>query len=170
MITLKQWMEVVGYRITEGSDYTWNCYGHNAYSLDSWNGDQEGHSLSIVFDTQTQVVYEVTAYDYARERAYILVNPDYRDLWLKEGQAHGVDPREAWEGVNYVELEVEEDFLEKAQGIVNDQEYDTRVQIPVNFDRDDLMLLMTLAHEADMSLNAYVEMTLTEYLTKLAKN
>ena len=170
MLTLKQWMEVVNYRITEGSDYMWNCFGHDSYTLDSWNGDQEGHSLSIVFDTKTQVVYEVSAYDYANQRAYILINPDYREQKYQESKNRGINSAEAWEGVNFVELEVEEDFLEKAQAIVNDQEYDTRVQIPLNFERDDLMLLMTLAHEADMSLNAYVEKALGEYLTRLAKN
>ena len=41
MITLKEWMELVDYRITEGSDYCWSCYGPDAYSLDSWNGDQD---------------------------------------------------------------------------------------------------------------------------------
>jgi hypothetical protein len=47
MITLKEWMEVVDYRITEGSGYSWQCFGANAYCLDSWDGDQDGHSLSI---------------------------------------------------------------------------------------------------------------------------
>jgi len=43
MITLKQWMEVVNYRITEGSQFQWECYGSHAYTLDSWNGDIDGH-------------------------------------------------------------------------------------------------------------------------------
>jgi hypothetical protein len=34
MISLKEWMELVDYRITEGSDYGWNCYGHDAHMLD----------------------------------------------------------------------------------------------------------------------------------------
>jgi hypothetical protein len=37
-------MEVTDYRITEGSTYQWHCYGNNAYALDSWNGDQDGHT------------------------------------------------------------------------------------------------------------------------------
>lgn len=78
MITIKQFMETCGYRITEGSDFGWDCYGHNAYRLDSWNGDQDGHTVSIVFDTQTQVVYEVEAFDYSRERAYRMINPEYK--------------------------------------------------------------------------------------------
>ena len=63
MIDMKEWMELVGYRITEGSDYMWQCYGSNAYALDSWNGDQDGHSFTIIFDTRDQTVYEVQAHD-----------------------------------------------------------------------------------------------------------
>ena len=72
MITLKEWMELVDYRITEGSEYCWQCYGPDAYSLDSWNGDQNGYSFCIIFDNKTQVVYEVQAHDYVHNRAYRL--------------------------------------------------------------------------------------------------
>ena len=56
MITLKRWMELVNYRITEGSDYGWSCYGNNAYSLSFWNGihGDGGFSSNIIFDTKNQ--------------------------------------------------------------------------------------------------------------------
>ena len=78
MITLKDFMEVIDYKITEGSEYLWHCYGEHAYRLDSWNQEQDGHTVSIVFDTRTQEVYEASAYDYGRNRAYRLINPVYR--------------------------------------------------------------------------------------------
>lgn len=161
MITLKQWMEVCGYRITEGSEYGWQCFGHNAYRLDSWNGDQDGHTISIVFDTRTQEVYEVEAFDYKRERAYRMVNPAYKEAF----DAEFVD-REildmAWEDeegnpVKYIDLDVEEDFMDKAYAICNDQEYDTRVQVPVNFTDDELLTYMKMAHERDITFNQLVE-------------
>jgi len=65
MITLKEWMEVTNYRITEGSDYY--AYG-GAYALSSWSGDQDGYSLEIIFDQKTQEVYEVQACDYKHNR------------------------------------------------------------------------------------------------------
>jgi hypothetical protein len=57
MITMKEWMELVDYKITEGSDYTWSCYGPNAYTLDSWNGvhGAGGYSFSIVFSTKSSM-------------------------------------------------------------------------------------------------------------------
>ena len=77
MITLKEWLETVEYKITEGSNFTWSCYGPHAHTLDSWSGDNDGHSFTIIFDTKTQVVYKAQAHDYANDRAYRMINPDY---------------------------------------------------------------------------------------------
>ena len=157
MITLKDFMEVVDYRITEGSDYGWNCFGPNAYRLDYWNQDQDGHSVSIVFDTRTHDVYEVSAYDYSRNRAYRLINPAFKEDYSEEAKSRDVDENQAWDDVNYIDLETEEDFLEKARAIVAGEDYDTRVQVPVNFTDEELLRYMTLAHERDITFNQLVE-------------
>ena len=161
MITIKQFMETCGYRITEGSDYMWQCFGHNAYSLDSWNGDLNGHTLSIVFDTKTQVVYQATAYDYARERAYRMTNTEYKAAF--DAECNDCDVLDmAWEKddgtpVKYIDIDVVEDFLEKAYAICNDQEYDTRVQIQVEFTDEELLKYMKFAHDRDITFNQLVE-------------
>jgi hypothetical protein len=162
MITLKEFMEVVDYKITEGSDYCWQCFGPNAYRLDSWNQDQEGHTVSIVFDTRTHVVYEATAYDYKRNRAYRLINPDFKFAHDDEASGRGVDINQAWDDVNYIDLDVDDDFIQKALAIVADEDYDTRVEVPLTLPDDSLFELMKLAHEADMTLNQYVEQILRQ--------
>lgn len=164
MITLKQFMETVDYRITEGSDYQWQCFGPNAYCLDSWNGEQDGHTISIIFDTHTQEVYQVMAYDYTRNRAYRMTNLSYKADFDAECEDRDVID-EAWElddgtPVKYVDLDVVEDFLEKACAIVNDEDYDTRVQVPVEFTDEELLTYMKMAHDRDMTFNAFVEMAL----------
>jgi hypothetical protein len=166
MISLKQFMETVNYRITEGSDYGWQCYGHDAYMLDSWNGDHDGHSLTIIFDTKTQEVYEVQAHDYVNERAYRLINPDYAKKNKKEARNRDVNRKEAWDDVNYVDLETDEDFLEKAQAIVDGTDYDTRVQVPLELDDDTMFQMMKMAHERDLTLNEFVGELLREVLKK----
>lgn len=156
MITLKQWFETVDYRITEGSDYTWRCYGPNAHVLDSWNGEQDGHSFSVVFDTKTQEVYEVQAHDYHRRRAYRWFGNGCEERYKKECSEHDSHD-EAWEGVNYVTLEVAEDWMEKARAIANDLDYDTRVQVPIDFTDEELFRYMKMAHERDQTFNEFVE-------------
>ena len=166
MVTLKEFMEAVGYRITEGSTYGWNCFGPNAYALDSWNGEQDGHSSSIVFDTKTQEVYQVTAYDYTRERAYRLINPVYKEAHDDEGTDRNSDTKEAWEDVEYTDLELESDFIEKLTAVVNEEEYDTRVSVPVDFSDEELLKYMKLAHEQDVTFNQLIETALREAIAR----
>ncbi len=161
MITLKQFMETVDYRITEGSDYQWQCFGPNAYCLDSWNGEQDGHTVSIIFDTRDQTVYQVMAYDYSRNRAYRITNPDFKFAFDDECVGRDIEDM-AWEDdagnpIKYVDLEVVEDFLEKAQCIVMGDDYDTRVQVPVEFSDDELLKYMKMAHDRDITFNQFVE-------------
>ena len=157
MITIKNFMELVDYKITEGSTYGWQCYGDNAYCLDSWNGEHDGHSLSINFDTRTQEVYEVQVHDFQRNRAYRMINPEYAKKHRKESKRREVNPNEAWDEVDYVDLETTDDFLEKARAIVSGQDYDTRIQVPVDFTDEDLLAYMKLAHERDITFNQLVE-------------
>jgi hypothetical protein len=164
MITLKDFMETVDYKVTEGSDFCWDCYGPDSYRLDSWNQEQDGHTVSIVFDTRTHVVYEATAYDYRRNRAYRLINPAFVDAHRKEGEDRNVDINQAWDDVNYVDLETVEDFLDKARAIVADEDYDTRVEVPLTLDDEQMFQLMKMAHEADLTLNQYVEKLLRQVI------
>ena len=157
MITLKEWMELVNFKITEGSKYCWECYGPNAYTLDSWNGDHEGHSFSIIFDTKDQTVYEVQAHDYLHNRAYRMVNEDFQKKMRKEAKRRDTDKDQAWDDVNYVDLDVDDDFFQKALSIREGEDYDTRVLMPVEFSDEDLLKYMKLAHECDITFNQLVE-------------
>jgi hypothetical protein len=155
MITLKEWMELVEYRITEGSTY--NLYSSDAYNLSSWSGEQDGYSMAITFDTVTQIVYCVEACDYANNRAYRIVNPAYK----------GVDKHaEAWDDVNWIDLEVDDDFIQKCLAIKEGEDYDNRVMIPLTLPDNEMFEIMKMAHERDMTLNAFIEEVLEDYVTK----
>jgi hypothetical protein len=159
MITMKEWMELVDYKITEGSDYGWSCYGPNAYTLDSWNGVHGvgGYSFSIVFSTKSQKVYEVSMCDYTNDRAYRMINPKNQKKHEKEALARNVNLDEAWDEVNYVNLDVVDDFIQKALAIRAGESYDTRVSMPVDFTDEELLTYMKMAHERDMTFNEFVE-------------
>ena len=170
MITMKEWMELVGYRITEGSDYGWQCYGSNVYQLDSWNSEQDGHSFSIIFDTRDQTVYEVQAHDYVHNRAYRMINPDFQKKMKKEAKQRDIDKDEAWDEVNYVDLEVDDDFMQKARAIYAGEDYDTDVSVPVDLP-DDLLLEAALnAHRQGITLNAYVNNALRELMEEFQRD
>jgi hypothetical protein len=159
MITLKEWMELVDYKITEGSDYGWGCYGPNSFTLDSWNGVHGvgGYSFSIVFSTKSQKIYEVSMCDYTNNRAYRMINPTFQEKHRKEAEMRDVNLNEAWDGVDYVELDVVDDFIQKALAIRANEPYDTRVQVQVDFSDEDLLQYMKIAHERDVTFNQLVE-------------
>ena len=149
MLTLKEWMELVDYKITEGGDYFTNIPG--LYSLSSWNEHQDGFSMAVVFDPKdNQRVYMVEACDYARNRAYRLVD-----------SALEVD-NQAWDDTEWTTLEVDDDFIQKALSIKAGEDYDTRVSVPLELDDDMMFDLMKLAHERDITLNELVTIALEE--------
>ena len=157
MNTLREWMEIADYRITEGSDYCWNCYGQKAYQLSSWNGEQDGFSFGIVFDTFDQTVYEVEVCDYANNRAYRIINPAVRNEHSSEADNRDINFNEAWDDVNWVDLETDDDFISKCLSIKAGEEYDDKVEVPLTLDDDDLFELMKLAHKRNITLNQLVE-------------
>ena len=157
MISLKEWMELVDYKITEGSDYGWQCYGHDVHMMDSWNGDQDGHSFTVIFDTKTQTVYEVQAHDYVHNRAYRMINPDFQKKAKKEARKRDVNKDMAWDDVDYVDIETDDDFIQKCLSIKAGEDYDTRVSVPLELEDDQMFELMKMAHEQDLTLNEMVE-------------
>ena len=171
MITMQEWMALVGYKITEGSTYRWSCYGPNAYALDSWNGvhGAGGHSLTILFSTKTQKVYEVSVCDFTNERAYRMILESKQAKHKDEAAMRNVSANEAWQRddgslVEYIDLDVNEDFLEKANAIITGEPYDTRVMISFDLDEELELYLYRQAHKADMTVNDFVIKILTDHV------
>lgn len=161
-------MELVDYKITEGDTYGWQCYGPNAYQLSSWNGvhGKGGYSFNIVFSTKTQKVYEVAVCDYTNDRAYRMINPKNQKKHEKEAMGRGVNLDEAWEDVEYVDLEILDDFIQKCLAIRAGEDYDTRVQVEVDFSDEELLQYMKMAHERDMTFNQLIEEALRHAISE----
>ena len=172
MINMKEFMELVDYKITEGGDYGWSCFGPNSYQLSSWNGvhGTGGHSFNIVFSTKTQKVYSVEVCDYTNDRAYRMINPDYVKKHNKEAKSRDVLGDQAWDDVDYVDLEVDDDFIQNCLAIKAGEEYSTDVSIPLNLTDDELLVFMKAAHEANMTFNQYVNQALTVMIEKYKDN
>jgi predicted nucleic acid-binding protein len=99
-----------------------------------------------------------------------LINPGLVEAHKKEAEQRIVDLNQAWDDVKFIDLEVEEDWLDKAQAIVAGEDYDDRVQMPLTLDNDQLFDLMKLAHERDVTLNQMVETVLREHIEQHEKN
>jgi hypothetical protein len=169
MITMKEWMELVDYKITEGSDYMWQCYGPNAYCLDSWNGvhGKGGYSFSIVFSTKTQKVYEVSMCDYTNDRAYRMINPSKIEKHRKEANFKSVLANQAWDFVDYVDLEVVDDFIQKALAIRAGEDYDDTICVPLDLPDDLLMFAFKAAHEQNITFNDFMNQMLRDFIDRV---
>lgn len=147
--------EALNHKIVGGDEYQWECYGPNARYLDYES--QYAHA-SVIFNTMTQEIYEATVSSKDENvKLYRWLEPDTKQLFINECKRKKIDPNLAWDTVHYVDLETVEDFLDKAEAIFNGETFDTRIQVPLELERDELYELMSMAHERDITLNEMVE-------------
>ena len=165
MITLKEWIELIGYRISGGSKYQWQCFGANARFIDC---ESANYSTSAVFDSATQEMYQVEIYDTARQVNYVFIPEAHRAAHVAEAKERNIDLND--NDFKTVELEVIEDWLEKAQAIIAGQDYDPRVIVPVNFDDDELLKIFMAAHAMDVTFNQFVTQALEAAIAAQKKN
>jgi len=165
MVTLKQFFETINYRVTDGSEYQWLCFGDNAYVLESTELNN-GYTVSALFDTKNQTVYQVEAHDFTNNRSYRLMNPDFKDAYHQEVEDRKIDDV-AYDDVQFIELETPEDFIQKATAIISGENYDSRISIPLELPDDILLTLMKQAHEKDITFNEHMENILRDEIERL---
>jgi hypothetical protein len=159
--------ENLNHKIVGGSEYGWNCFPDARYL------DYESNfaHASIVYSTETQEIYqaEVTVKPEAwpqDARPYRWLNPDYKEAFFSECKKRNVKKNKAWDDVKYIDLEVTEDFLEKANAIFKGKEFDTRVQVPIDLEDDVMLKLCMEAHKRDITLNKMVEEVLSKVIAE----
>ena len=164
---LSQINEALDHKITSGSEYQWNCYPDGRY-LDY---ESDFAHVSVLYSTVDQTVYQAEvsvkreAWD-EDKKPYRWLNPEYQKAFYKESKKRKVDPNQAWDDVKWIDLEMAEDFLEKATSIFNGEEYDTRVKIEFDLDDSSILKLATEAHKRDITLNKMIEIILQEVIDR----
>lgn len=167
MITLKEYLEAIDFKITGGSEYQWRCFGDKARYLDS--ADNEGlgdYSISAIFDSVDQTVYSIELWDYVNDREYRWINPMFVPAHMDACIQHNVDVHESCDGRNFVELDLASDILEKISKVVAGEPYDERVQIQVDMSEEDMLQYMKLAHSMDITFNELVEQALRQEIDR----
>ena len=165
MITPKEFFEVVDYNITQIDPYLWDCYGKGAVAVTSLvDHPNLNYSVEMIYHPFTCEVYELMVNDFDNNRAYRIVNPDYKQSYLDECEDRGDNPNEAWDGVNCVDLDLVSDFLEKTKAIMLGEDYDDRVTLELRMSDEDLLKYMKVAHEMDITFNDLINLALAEAL------
>jgi len=149
-------------KITSGSEYCWKCYGANARHLDY---ESEFADVTVVYDSTNQFVYEASVYAKNDDsKLYRWIDPSYRGYFVAECQERKIDTARAWDEAVWCDLEVEEDWLEKATAIFNGLQFDKGILVPIDLD-DGIMLSIAMeAHRRNITLNAYINELLIKYI------
>lgn len=155
--------EALDHRIVGGSEHQWKCWD-NARFLDY---ESDYAYASVVFNIRTQEVYVAEVNDKDNKyKPYRWLNPEYKEDYLAEAKERGVNPDVAWDQTKWYDLETREDWLEKAGAIMRGEDFDTRVEVPLDLDDETMMNLFMLAHKKDVTLNKMVEIILQEVIDK----
>ena len=164
MILLKEFLEICDYKISGGSEFCWQCFGPNAYTFDAGDFEiQNNYSFQMTFDTKNQIPYCVEICDYRNNRAYRMFNPFYASKYYAEAKQRGVDDQ-AWDDVYFVDIDYDEDFVQKCKAIISGEPYSTDMLVPLDMPKEELHDLMLLAHERDITLNQLVADMLDAYI------
>jgi hypothetical protein len=158
---LTDWLAITDGRVTEGSEFGFACYGNRVYSMSYWNGlrGEAEASTHVVYDRDTLDVFETDVYDGDKNKAYVWRRPGYATAYKQELAIKNIGYEPDWPEI---ELESLEDYTEKAMAIMNGEEYDDRVKVPLNLEKDELFALMSAAHERDITLNELIAEALSK--------
>jgi hypothetical protein len=171
MISLDTVLDIVNYQITEGSEAMWPCLGSSTYCISSWDRTLNKYEICAYFDPVTREVFFVEACDYSQDRAYRYINPAWRDVINNWASEKGHDVTTAWDGVNFIELEVESDWVAKAASIVKREDYDARILIEVELDEDTIASLHALHQETapELSFDEFTSDLVHQYAQRVIR-
>ena len=165
MISLQDFLNTTEYQVTNGTPFMWDCYGENAYYYEhAINASVD--CASILFDRKTLEVYEATVCDYINKCAYRLLNPKFKNKYFAEAKTRNESVTQAWDDINYIDLTVDSDFLEKAKAILGGKTYNPKIVVELELTPEEELQYMRAAHQEDITLNQFVENAIRAGLDK----
>ena len=167
MNTLLDFLKAIDYNITDSSDYNWECYGDGIRCIDSYNvGLTE---CSAMFTKNGGELRELTMHDFEARRSYRWTDPQFTQARKAEANSIKVDDNIAYDEVEFIELEMIEDMLEKMTAVSRGEEYDTRIMIPLDMTDKEFLEVARAAHALDITINAFFTMAIEEAIRKVGR-
>jgi hypothetical protein len=159
---VSEFAEATSHLITGGSEYQWQCYGDHARWLDAgWANEGDQWQASAVFDSVTQRVYECHVADFHTNQSWIWRDPEFEAAHDAEALSRGVDPGEAWDDVRHQVVPTVTEILNRIRVTV-----DRRETVTLELEDAEMLQICMRAHELDMTLNAYIEMILRDFIER----
>jgi|694.fasta_scaffold27136_4 hypothetical protein len=122
---LEEFLDFIGYRVTSGEKYYWNCFGKNTRYIESDEVDSGNgpiHALAI-FDTDTKFIYQLESVNERESIGYHWIDPFHREAYRLEAIAKGViSPNEIYDDVEFHICETLEEWREKTLELLEGKE------------------------------------------------
>ena len=93
-----------------------------------------------------------------------MVNPSKIEKHRKEAESRNVNFNEAWDDVDYIDLEVDDDFIQKCSAIKAGKDYSTDISVPIDLPDDLLLAAAINAHNQNITLNEYINNAIRDLL------
>lgn len=160
-MNISQLMETFDFKM-KGSQgaYLWTCYP-NARIVDF---ESEFAHASGIYSTASQTMYEVEidSKNGEHESPFRWINPEFKDAYVKEAESRNINPKIAWDGIKYVEIDDFTEFLSVAKQVFNGVKPET--EIDLELDHDVLFHHLLAAHEQNITFNEHISNVLRREL------
>ena len=102
----------LGWRITDGGEHGWNCYGEGCRSIELGDDHRDGLYIYLVFDPKTLRVFEVTGhgpiYELTENNPWRWIDAEYQSSFRNECTRRRIKWQQAWDDVMYSEVNDED--------------------------------------------------------------
>jgi len=102
-ISIKDFVTTINYCVGEGEKHNWECFGPSARFLD-WSDPDLSSSASMVYDSSSYFVYEVTVWDNLKDKVYRWITPKNLKKYKNESKKRCVSFTYAYDRVKYEDV------------------------------------------------------------------
>jgi hypothetical protein len=158
---LKKILKLFDYRISEGSEFLWDCFGPNARYLDFNGPDSMQNSVGVVYDTITTKVYQIDFCCESVDDVYTWVDPEYEVAHHRECTARNVErTNQCYSKQSFLTM-----ALDAYHGRVPDT--DLALDIDLNLSAGDVHQLHLMSVEKGITFDELVNEALAQEITIL---
>ena len=164
---LESVIKAAQFKIVGGAPFGWQNFGSNARTLEFSKTGDGYDCASVVFDTVTQEVYEITFNpEFDASKNYRWINPTYLDEYKKECLKKGVTFEIFGDSDRWIDCELSEDIVDKISTYFSTGTFDERIMVSLDLSDEAVVALNTLAAAKGVSIDIVAEEILTEELSK----
>lgn len=167
-MTLHDFFSMFDYKVTEGSEFYWNCFGPNCRFIELKNNEIGG---CVVFSKEDQEILQAEVYDEAKNVAYRWMPPSAKEKYFTECEVRNVPKMEAWEGCDFIDVETVNEFSDIVKSLIQGEplegDFEGDMDVELELPHHVIVFLSLEAHKRNITLNEMINIVLRDMLTKI---